>query len=205
MPRIRNDPNFNICLDYTTDYFANTRTQLINEDTTEAQAIQLLKNIWELNNNADKALWQQQLDDDNEQQEQRQRAQEEEQERLDRGRAEEEEATHKEERKKNKHKYTPILATSIPDDPAVTPCSYALQKLDKGEYVEIWYFTNNGLDEADVKKTVDDDAMILSTLADGSTAWVSSASTRNARAVVNDENLPFEDFCQACPRILIAM
>jgi hypothetical protein len=60
------------------------------------------------------------------------------------------------------------------------PCSYALRKLDKGEYVELWYFTNDRLDEANLKKTVDDDTMIMSTLVDGSTAWVSAASTRNA-------------------------
>ncbi|KAG2127261.1 uncharacterized protein EDB93DRAFT_1109371 [Suillus bovinus] len=29
----------------------------------------------------------------------------------------------KEERKKNKHKYIPILDTGIPDEPSVTPCS----------------------------------------------------------------------------------
>jgi hypothetical protein len=85
------------------------------------------------------------------------------------------------------------------------PCSYALRKLDKGEYVELWYFTNDGLDEANLKKTVDDDAMIMSTLADVSTAWVSAASTCNARAVINDEDLPFEEFCQACPHMLTAM
>ncbi|KAG2339976.1 hypothetical protein BDR05DRAFT_950762 [Suillus weaverae] len=75
----------------------------------------------------------------------------------------------------------------------------------KGKYVELWYFTNDGLDEDSLKKTADDDAMILSTLADRSTAWVSSASMRNARAVVSDEDLPFEDFCQACPRFITVM
>ncbi|KAG2094814.1 hypothetical protein BD769DRAFT_1395077 [Suillus cothurnatus] len=152
MPRIRNDSNFNVCPDYASDVFANSRAQLVNDNTNEAQAIQLLKDIWEANNNSDKVAWQR-----------------------------------------------------IPDEPAIMPCSYALRKLDKGEYVKLWYFTNDGLDEANLKKTVDDDAMIMSTLADGSTAWVSAASTRNARAVINDEDLPFEEFCQACPRMLTAM
>jgi len=102
-------------------------------------------------------------------------------------------------REEEEQKVLPILETSIPDDPAITPCSYALRKLDKGEYMELWYFTNDRLDEANLKKTVDDNAMILSTLADGSTAWVSSASMRSAWAVINDENLPFKEFCQACP------
>ncbi|KAG2032749.1 hypothetical protein BDR03DRAFT_873355, partial [Suillus americanus] len=111
----------------------------------------------------------------------------------------------KEEWKKNKHKYILIQNSGIPDDETITPCSYALCKLEKGEYLELWYFTNGGLDEVTAKKTVDDDAMVLSTLPDGATAWVSSASTRSARSVVNDEDLSFEDFCQACPRFLLAL
>lgn len=47
--------------------------------------------------------------------------------------------------------------------------------------------------------------MVMATLAGGDTAWVSAASTRNAGVVVDDQNLSFEDFCQACPRIIEAM
>ncbi|KAG1790644.1 uncharacterized protein HD556DRAFT_1204278, partial [Suillus plorans] len=205
MPRIRNDPNLDVCPDYASEDFVATRAQLINENTTDAQAIQLLKNIWEANNNMDKRRWQQQKNEDREEQVQRQRLEDDEQERLNQERAKEEEDAHKEERKKNKFKYIPIQNTGIPDEPAITPSSYALRKLDKGEYVELWYFTNDGLDEASIKKTIDDDAMVLSTLADGSTAWISSASARSARSVINDENLPFEEFCQACPRFLTAL
>ncbi|KAG2123779.1 uncharacterized protein EDB93DRAFT_1098877 [Suillus bovinus] len=174
MPRIRNDPNFNICLDYASINFANTRAQLINENVDEEQAIQLLRNIWQANNETDKVLWQQQLAEDREQREHAQRIQEDEQERVKQERIDEEDAARKEERKKNKHKYIPILDTGIPDEPSVTPCSMT-------------------------------DAMVLSTLADGSTAWISSASARNAKSVINDENLPFEEFCQACPRFLVAL
>jgi hypothetical protein len=204
---MRNDPNFNVCPDYASDVFENTRAQLINENTNEEQAVQLLTNIWETNNNADKIAWQRQVAADREERLHREQLEEEEQDRLEQVRAQEEETTRKEDRKKNKHKYIPILATGIPDDAAtsIAPCAYAIKKLDKGEYVELWYFTNDGLDEVNRKETVDDDAMIMSTLADGSTAWVSAASTRNARAVINDENLPFEEFCQACPRMLTAM
>ncbi|KAG2066146.1 hypothetical protein BDR04DRAFT_1030762, partial [Suillus decipiens] len=62
-----------------------------------------------------------------------------------------------------------------------------------------------GLDEVSTKKTMDDDAMILSTLPDSSTAWVSSASTHSACLVINDKDIPFEEFCQACPRFLTAI
>jgi hypothetical protein len=93
----------------------------------------------------------------------------------------------------------------IPNEAAITLCSYALRKMDKGEYVELWYFTNDGLEEANRKKTVDDDAMIMLMLADGSSAWVTAASTHDACAVLNDEDLPFKKFCQACPRMLMMM
>ncbi|KAG1796690.1 uncharacterized protein HD556DRAFT_1234065 [Suillus plorans] len=205
MLRIWNDPNLNICPDYVSEVFANIQAQLVNDNTTKAQVMQLLHNIWEANNNAIKVLWQQQVDNDREQQEHLRRVNEDEQERLNQEKVEEQETACKEEKKKNKHKFLPILETGIPDDLTITPCSYVLRKLDNGEYVELWYFTNDGLDEAKQKKTVNNDTMILSTLADGSTAWVSSASMRSARAVVNDENLPFEEFCQACPRFLTAI
>ncbi|KAG2343184.1 hypothetical protein BDR05DRAFT_884647, partial [Suillus weaverae] len=199
-----NDPNLNICPNYAAEVFENIWAQLVNENTTEEQAMQLLQNIWEANNNAVKVLWQQQVEEDRERQEHHQRL-DDEQERLNQERVEEEEVVHKEERKKNKYKFIPLLETGIPDDSTIMPCSYALKKLDKGEYVELWYFTNDGLDEANQKQTINDDAMILSTLADGLTAWVSSASTRNTQSVVNDEKLPLKEFCQACPRFLTAI
>ncbi|KAG2091353.1 uncharacterized protein F5147DRAFT_780039 [Suillus discolor] len=186
MPRIQNDPNLQVCPDYASEDFVDTRAQLINENTTDRR-------------------WQQQRNDDREEQAHRQRLEDEEQERTNQERANEEEDARKEERKKNKYKYIPIQNSGIPNEPAITLSSYALRKLDKGEYVELWYFTNDGLDEASVKKTIDDDAMVLSTLADGSTAWIASATTRSARSIINDENLPFEEFCQACPRFLMAI
>ncbi|KAG2150199.1 uncharacterized protein EDB93DRAFT_1103451 [Suillus bovinus] len=137
--------------DYASINFANTRAQLINENVDEEQAIQLLRNIWQANNETDKVLWQQQLAEDREQREHAQRIQEDEQERVKQERIDEEDAARKEERKKNKHKYIPILDTGH----------------------------SRRTTEASIKKTIDDDAMVLSTLADGSTAWISSASARN--------------------------
>ncbi|KAG1860253.1 hypothetical protein DFJ58DRAFT_657879, partial [Suillus subalutaceus] len=199
------DPNLNVCPDYASDDFVNTQAQLINEDIAEEQAVQLLKNIWQASNNTEKRLWQQQVNDNKEEQAHHDHLEEDEEEHLKQEHLAEEEEAHKEEQKKKKHKYTPIQNTGILDDPAITLCSYALRKLDKGEYVEMWYFTNDGLDEAAVKKTMDDDAMVLSTLTDSLTAWVSAASMCNACSIINDKNLPFEDFCQACPHFLTVL
>ncbi|KAG1720962.1 hypothetical protein EDB19DRAFT_1917613 [Suillus lakei] len=206
MPRIVYNPNLNICPDYASQEHAESRLPLTNANIDEDQAVQILRNIWEAGNNAAKAQWQEQVNMDREQREHRAHIEEEEQARLEQLQNEEEETTRKEERKKNKHKFIPIIEDLVvSSDPTIVPASYAFKKLDKGEYVELWYFTNEGLEEAKMKKTIDDDAMVMSKLPDGSTAWVSAASARSARAVVDDQDLPFEEFCQACPRFIQAM
>lgn len=121
MPRIRYDPNLSVCPDYALEDFANTRAQLVNDNTTEEQAIQILKNIWQTNNALDKRLWQQQVEDDREERDHLQRMEDDEQERLNQECAREEEDARKEERKKNKHKYVPLLNSGIPNDPSITP------------------------------------------------------------------------------------
>ncbi|KAG1854882.1 hypothetical protein F4604DRAFT_1685892 [Suillus subluteus] len=180
MPHLSSDPNLSVCPNYADEAFADTRLQLTNENMTEAQAIaRQIENGKRIN------------DEEQERQEQ---------EHLDK-----EEASRKEDKKKNKHKYSAIPQLDVPIKPVILPSPYTIRKLDKGDYVELWYFTNDGLDDAKLKSSVDEDAMIMATLAGGNTAWVSAASTRNAAAVVDDENLTFENFCQACPHIIDAM
>ncbi|KAF8800746.1 hypothetical protein BYT27DRAFT_7116798 [Phlegmacium glaucopus] len=40
---------------------------------------------------------------------------------------------------------------------------------------------------------------------DGSTSWVPAASTKTASGVIDDKDIPWEDFCQAAPRMIVAM
>ena len=42
-------------------------------------------------------------------------------------------------------------------------------------------------------------------LPNGSTSWVPAASSRTASGVIEDRNIFWEDFCQAAPRMIIAM
>ncbi|KAG2133827.1 uncharacterized protein EDB93DRAFT_1306785 [Suillus bovinus] len=205
MPRLTSDLNLSVCPNYADENFANTRLQLTNENMTEAQAVTILRNIWQTQNTADKNQWQAQVEADREQQDNLERLCDEEQERQEQECLDEEEASRKEDKKKNKHKYSAIPELDVPIKPVILPSPYAIRKLDKGDYVELWYFTNNGLDNAKLKSSVDEDTMIMATLAGGSTAWVSAASTRNTTVVIDDENFTFENFCQACPCIIEAM
>lgn len=205
MPRLSSDLNLSICPNYADDAFVNTRLQLTNENINEAQAIIVLRNIWQADNIAAKAQWQAQVEEDRERHEHLQRLDEDEQERQEQDCRDEDKAAQKEDRKKNKFNYTVIPDLDVPTKPVIIPSSYAIRKLDKGDFVELWYFTNASLDDAKLKSSIDEDAMVMVTLAGGEMAWVSAASMRNAGAVIDDRHLTFEDFCQACPRIIEAM
>ncbi|KIJ09386.1 hypothetical protein PAXINDRAFT_87506, partial [Paxillus involutus ATCC 200175] len=56
--------------------------------------------------------------------------------------AEDLENVKQEEQKKYKNKYTPLPDISIPTETIMIPSTYALNKLCKGEYCELYYCTN---------------------------------------------------------------
>lgn len=81
MPWLSSDLNLSICPDYAEAVYANARLQLTNQNIDEAQAIIILRNIWIMDNNADKAQWQNQVEEDAEQCQHLEHLHEEEQER----------------------------------------------------------------------------------------------------------------------------
>ena len=206
MQRIQLDPGLLECPDYASATYAAARVPFVNPNTTEAQAIQLLRDIWTAGNDADKARWQlQNLEDDTLRTEQR-RVQAEAYDLRAQAEVEEAEALRKEEIKKNKSKYLPIPDRDVPTIAPVIASNYAVRKMEKGLYVELWYYTNAGLEEASrSSNTADDEAMVMLCLPDGSTSWVPAASTRTAGGVTDDKNILWEDFCQAAPRMIVAM
>ncbi|KAF8814939.1 hypothetical protein BYT27DRAFT_7238623 [Phlegmacium glaucopus] len=200
------DPSLLECPDFASAVFAAARAPFINPTTTEDQAIQFLKDIWNAGNQADRIKWQQQNDADEVALTEHRQLQSD----ADLQRAQEEiieaESTRKEEMKKNKMKYTPIPDRDVPTIAPVIASNYAIRKMDKGLYVELWYYTNAGLDDAlRGSNTTDDEAMVMLRRPDGSTSWVPSASTRDATGVLDDKDISWEDFCQAAPRMIVAM
>ncbi|KAF8810311.1 hypothetical protein BYT27DRAFT_7045932, partial [Phlegmacium glaucopus] len=206
MARIQVDPSFLECPDFASPVYAAARAPLINLTTTEDQAIQFLKDIWTAGNQADRVKWRQQIDDDNDALAELNRVQSE----ADLLRVQTEiteaEALRKEEMKKNKNKYAPIPDRDVPTVAPVIASNYAIRKMDKGLYVELWYYTNAGLDDAlRSSNTIDDEAMVMLRRPDGSSSWVPSASARDATRVLDDKDISWEDFCQAAPRMIVAM
>ena len=68
----------------------------------------------------------------------------------------------KEEMNKNKTKYIPIPDREVPTIAPVIASNYTIRKMEKGLYVEMWYYTNAGLDHTlQNANTTDDKAMVM--------------------------------------------
>ena len=75
---------------------------------------------------------------------------------------------------------------------------FTLKKLHKGEFVELFYFTNQGLKEAK-KAGFKDESFILIQEGD-SQSWVPTMSTCNGKNVLTkDKDLTWEEFLEAAP------
>ncbi|KAG1861227.1 hypothetical protein F4604DRAFT_1522492, partial [Suillus subluteus] len=120
----------------------------------------------------------------------------------------EEEAVRLDERKKNKNKYAPIKCGKVPSDPTIILAPYALRKLKAGDYCELHYFTNKGLEDARVSVAIaEPDALVMLPSADGIHSWIPAAAVKDPKVapVIKDENLTWEEFNEAAPRMILSM
>ncbi|KAG1853195.1 hypothetical protein DFJ58DRAFT_642548, partial [Suillus subalutaceus] len=120
----------------------------------------------------------------------------------------EEEATKVDEKKKNRIKHLPIPIRPRPDstDDEVLVSDFALCKIDKGHYVELYYWTNIGLQEAhSTYRTRDDEGMIPTAGEDGSTVWINAAVAKPSSRVIADRDLSTVEFAQAVPCMISAL
>lgn len=206
MVRITVDPNSLTRPDYTLEFYQETRNRLINQHTTEEQATILLGSIWDANNDAEKTLWEDQLTLEAEDKEERRREEEEEEALLHLERKKQKEDQRKEEMKKHKAKYILIPNRKIPNHPPVIAAQEATRRLEKGEYAQLWYWTNNGTKSArHTYNNVDQDAMTMRKSDDGSMIWMPASISKETKGLVEDQGLTLEEFCTATPRMLDAM
>ncbi|KAG1718804.1 hypothetical protein EDB19DRAFT_1649608, partial [Suillus lakei] len=188
MAILLDNPNDAIIPDFTTGEHGAARARLIADGVAnDASAAQLLAALWTMNNNAAKDAWAEQVQEAARTAEEAQRLADEEEQQRQVALEEEQEAARKEDHKKNKAKFIP--------------------KLKAGEYCELHYFTNVGL--ADARKNLlssEPKGMILLPSEDGQQIWVNADETRDTKsAVTRDENLSWEQFNEAAPRMIIAM
>ncbi|KAH9941932.1 hypothetical protein B0H21DRAFT_696770, partial [Amylocystis lapponica] len=204
--RISVDPNTLVAPDFAHLDSAEIRQPLLAGGLTEELAAAALLTIWTLGNNKDKVRWQAQLDADAAAAAQRLQADAE----ADAQRREadllEAEQARKDEVKRNRDKFIPIPLRPPPQSELVLPAPFALRKLEKGLYVELYYFTNVGLNAAMAAiGQIDDEAVSMRTNEDGTTSWVPANSARDSKSVIDDINLTWEQVREAAPRLVAAM
>ncbi|KAG2084656.1 hypothetical protein BD769DRAFT_1646214 [Suillus cothurnatus] len=207
MPLLAEDPNLAVLPDFRTEEYAAARAHLTSDTVDEEQAAELLAGLWHTQNQADRRRWEARLAEEAQAaEENRRRAAEEEAERRQAA-IEDQEAAISEERKKNKSKYAPIRDVDVPSNPVILPSQYAVRKMKTGEYCELFYFTNTGLEEASRSSfAADADALVMITSADGSHKWIPAGAARDPKAqVIKDDNLTWEQFNEAAPRMIVSM
>ena len=144
MPRIETDPRLKILPDHTSPHYLDLRTILIDTGLTEAQAVERLDTTWTQGHGTRVQQWNHQVEEEAQAEEERQRAILEQEEELRQQREREEEAE-KQEAKKKRSKISDFDKDAMIDDFLMPrPSSYALRKLEDFEYVELYYFTQEG-------------------------------------------------------------
>ncbi|KAI6017846.1 hypothetical protein EDC04DRAFT_2576650 [Pisolithus marmoratus] len=198
-----NDPNLAIHPDFSTDEFIDARHHLTNEVVNDNQAVIILGTLWDINNMKEKQKWE--AHREREAQQELEAAEEAEEECCHLH--DEEEVARVEDQKKNKAKFAPVCDHDIPSGPVNIPTPYTSCKLKKGEYCELYFFTNDGLAEVEsLNPSIDDEAMTLLKANNGQHVWVPASSTNQDKtSVIRDEDLSWEQFGEAAIRLINAM
>lgn len=205
MPRLLLDPNTLQCPDYALAIYEAVRAPFVNDQTTDEQAAILLTNAWTAQNVVERQQWQEQIEQDTAVADARRQEMEEEERQRREELDKEKEEQRKEEMKKNKSKFTPVPARTVPTQPPIITSAVANRRMDRGDYVPLWYYTNSGLDDASrTFNIVDEESMSLVRRSDGSTSLIPAISAKESK-IIEDQDLTWDEFCVAAPRMIDAM
>ena len=189
------DPNLAVAPDYTLPEFAAQRQAFQALGLTDQQATNALGNLWTVENNKAKTVWQQcQQDIANAKAEAKNQADQ-----LRIQQEEEEAQALKDEHKKNKTKFMAIPDRPVPSHPLVLPSLVAVHKIKNHQFCELWYFTNAGLDAAksSLSFAADNNSLSFVPSPDGSHVFIPSAFANDKAPVIQDDSLLFKQFSQA--------
>jgi len=207
MPNLAQNPHKAPPPDFGLDCFLPAQQPLVNDfHISHEEAAQRLLAIWQAQNALDRQEWNVQLEADaraTQQAREQQCHKDKEQQRLQ---MEEQESVLQEERKKNCNKFLLFADTQISTSTPVLPSPLALRKLRKGEYCELYFFTNKDLmDMQAYLPLVDDEALAITQDNQGLHSFVPVAAARAKQLVIEDKDLTWPQIDEAMHRILQAM
>ena len=211
MPRIINDPTRAICPSFEDPEWEFLRQSMVeahqgDPPLTEDEAAQRMKEAWTHENQRKVAAWNAQLEQDQAEQDEIDRlAQEAEDARRVQQEKEAKEQWEEAEKKKPKlNQFDPRLPVEVWIEPR--PSTYALNRLNGLEYVELDYFMVRACKEAatETHKPADHNIMAITQLGD-SFAFCPLSSVRPSKHVRSDEDLSWEEMLDAKNTMLLFM
>ncbi|KIK73042.1 hypothetical protein PAXRUDRAFT_21293 [Paxillus rubicundulus Ve08.2h10] len=183
------------------------RQPLVDDfNITHEQAAQRLTNIWQAQNLVESQEWDLQQKENDEAnrlgQEWHQKQEEECRHLLE----EEQELARQEEQKKNRNKF--LLYNKVPISSAIPklPSALTVHKIKKGDYVEVYHFTNKGLAKVEVSsRSLNDDAFALTKDNNSHHSFIPIAAAKAKETIIPDKDHMWAEIDEAAPRLLLAM
>lgn len=207
-PRITIDPTVELCPVFSAAAFAAVCQSIAaNGNTTAQLAAEQLEAAWKTQNAVDRAAWDAQCATDTQEAQEQHDAERKAQETardLLRKQAE----TEQREKDKKKPKINDFDENlTIGDEIPRRPSAYALQRLDHLDYVELWYFCPQGLQEsADANQNPTDSiAFGFTTGADGEMGFKPANTEKASRSVVRDRDLTWRQMTMGKTAMLMQM
>ncbi|KAG2339696.1 hypothetical protein BDR05DRAFT_856074, partial [Suillus weaverae] len=157
------DPSVLVCPDFMSAQYQLSRTGMISAMVTEVQAAEFLHNSWTTTNEALCIQWQDQVEGDDRLSAERKHLADEEDEHWQVALQLEEATAKADERKKNhsKHLAIPMRPQLFTTNDEALVSDFTMCKLDKGQYIELYYWTNHSLDNAAANySTRDNDSLV---------------------------------------------
>ncbi|KAG6328958.1 hypothetical protein ID866_10131 [Astraeus odoratus] len=187
---------------FTSEAQAASRLALMGSRLTEEQAVTALTNLWLINNEQECAAWDRSLAEEYHAAEDARQAAAKAEERQRLQSLADRETVLADKRKKHKSKYMPVPNARVPLEPICLPACYALKQMESGGYVKLFYFTNQGIADAEeVATTPSDRTYIWKQQEDGCHSLVeASLAKRGLKSdPLPDEKLSWEQFFEATP------
>ena len=203
MPRLTLDPNLEVRPDFASAAYDALCTALAAAEHVDKGAIVTrLSNAWDVENNAKKATWEEQVRQDEVEALDAALAQERQQQLELEERTREEEAEKKEKEKKKPKLKEFVANKPVKDTTQLRPSHYAIHKLDEREYVELYYFTLEGCTEASkIDRTIAQDAFTF-TKAEDTLLLKPMASHKPSNKAIPDEDLTWRQMSIAKTTLL---
>ncbi|EDR06748.1 uncharacterized protein LACBIDRAFT_299589 [Laccaria bicolor S238N-H82] len=203
MPHLMLDPNLEVRPDFTSAAYDALCTALAAAEGVDKGAIVAhLSDAWNIENDAKKATWDEQVRQDKAEEAEAELAREREQQlKLEERRKVEE--TERKEKEKKKPKLKNFVPNKLVGNTVqLRPSHYAIHKLEEREYVELYYFTQDGCMEAlKIDHTITQDAFTF-TKADDTLLLKPMASHKPSNKAIPDKHLTWRQMSLAKTTLL---